>query len=649
MNSRDVRRWMVRLGLLGLAGAFTLGCPERADEITESATEPSFDFAVARTFVTPSAPLSVDRLTLADFDLTGADPFGQKVEGERGFGFASGLFDCCTGWDYGGAERDSRTDPRLPTIVEDDISISGPLILLDPSGLCGSPCALHNPFVNGTISGLVPNETYVVAMVRYGLTVNGESDIHLESLDRAIDASDQLAPLGGAPAGDPSVAITSFPTIVPFQVDANPYILGQFTANSLGEGGFDVVISAPGVVYENISGDPDDLADNAAFDSTLVALNDDTPTDLPRYNYIVIFQGDAVDAADAADNPTAIRFQIGQDIDAGTGQPLARHYAPNAGGFTIPELVAAPGGAGRPDSVTVTFNRLEELAGGSSYTAWLLNENTGDMIPAQGTYQEIAIVADRDPISGEILTTADSLGATTAGSFSFAGGFVEGERVVGLRHQLTVSDATLPGGAMDTVGFYTHLILSVDDAPGDASPSNSRPFFFRFTDQNETPNDFFDDSFLSGTMTFGNVDLADPSDLRVYNGSGFGTGGFREDELSVDLQALSRPPVGYQLVAWLIPDDGSSPFRLPDITGPPPARVNLTDADVSTEADVVTMNGILDANFHVFEGEAGISFPNFSTFVVTLEPKVGIAGMGPVRVYSGSVPDDIADQDEGEG
>jgi len=605
MNPRDVRRWTVRLGLLGLASAFMLGCPERADEITESASEPSFDFAVAGIYVEPGGPFSIDNTILAAIDTTVADAFGREGITDRTQAGGATFFGCggafCPAWEP--EMRNASEDPRLPALGDADAA--GNIGITPDSVLGGFPFAVF------TFSGLNPNTTYLITLERLGVNVNQGLDHSNVLLDDpaleaiigsvAPDAPDQLVRLGGS-AGT--------------TVGSNPYEIGTMTSDVGGDVAFNF--------FAFDGGGTNDILSTATQDAF----------DLPQYNYIVIYEGTS-----SAGTPV-LRGQVGVELDAATGEPVNNALGPFPdAAYSISEMLGSPGGAGRPDAISVALDNLEELANGE-YTAWLMNPGTGEMVPAVGTYERIAIVADRDPISGEIIATSDSLAETVNGVSSFVGGDPSGERVVGFRHELSVSDGTLPGGANDTVGFYTDFVLSADDAPGDGSPSASQIFWFNYTDQGGTPADLFDDVFnFAGSTSFGNFGTG-----RVYNGSGFGTGGIRENELSVDMEALSRPPVGYQLVAWLIREDGST-FRLPDITGPPPDRVDLTNADVSTDPTVVTQNGILEANFRVFANEANIDFTNFTTFMITLEPKAGIGAMGVIPVYQGEVPVDLISDD----
>ena len=334
MSPRIVRQWLVRVGLVGGAALVLNGCPPDAAEITEQAVDPSQNFPIASNFLTPFGVFLINNITLADFDTTTADAFGTSTPGAGSF---YGPVNFGNGWDLGGFDRNASTDPRLPLLTDADADLPDVATALEfgePSGVCGGDCEFWNPFLTANITSLAPNDTYIVALYRYGLTVNGELDAGLAAQGLALDAADALVVAGGSgPAGDPTLEITAFPTFTaPIPADANPLILGFFPTDVDGAGAFDVVIDGTGVVYNDNSGAPSD----AAFDSALVARNDNVATTFPRYNYIVLLQGPATDAADAATKASVMRWQIGTDFLSGTGAAINNGYAPFPLPFTIP-------------------------------------------------------------------------------------------------------------------------------------------------------------------------------------------------------------------------------------------------------------------------------------------------------------------------
>lgn len=619
MSSHVVGRRLLRtVPLVGLVLA-SVGCPEDTARITEQPSAASQEFPITGSFVSPSGTFALNRFRLAVFDTSVANALGTRTPGNRSF-YVTPLLFGGGGWDLSALARNSTTDPRLPAIADADAGVSAGaarIVILDPAGVCGAECPFHNPFTNGaTLTGLTPSTQYIVALFRYGITINGQLDASLIATGQPLDTPDQLTPVSGTPGGDPNVEIIAFPTIVPLVPDANPMVLGNFTSSATGTGAFDVVVDGTDVLYTDISANPPE----AAFDSTLVARDDDVQTTFPRYNYLVIIEGPATDAADAADNPQVLRFQMGQDFLASTGAPVNNGYVPfPAGAFTEGQLVAAPGGAGKTDSMTVTFNAnsvelLDTVAHPRRYEAWLVDAGSGAAIPAVGTYRRLqgATVVEEVP-----------------GTNTWAGGEA-------FSHRLILSDAGLGGGAADSLVFYSHVVLTIDDSPGDATMAAVRPFWAWYDNRGD-PGTLFDDVFSpQGTTTrFGRLNLANPVASVPFGGQGAGEGSVREGILNIDLAALSRPPLGYVYAAWLL---GPDTVQLPDITGPLPQAQSLVDADENTIPGLVTENGILDANFRLDSNAAMIDLSLYGTFRVTLEPKVGASKMSATRTLTGTPP-----------
>lgn len=630
MSSYKVRRFV---GLVVAAGTVSLlsGCPESAIDITESASDPSQDFSVASSYAEPDGSFTLGEFAIL-FDTTVSDAFARSIPGTRGtFGlvYGSGV------WDFDGQWRNGSTDQRLPALTDDDAA-AGDLVIIDGSFFGFSA---FNPYFNdGQFENLDPGTTYTVAFVKYELRVNGELDAAAAALGQPITQPDELilSP-DGTPKGDPTFNIEPFADIFA-QADANPFVLGQLTTNASGSVDMDVLIDAftatgEAVFYQDITGEPAD----ASFDSAIVARSDDVPTSLPRYNYLVLFKGEAATAADVLGLPQALRLQIGTDF-LESGEAVNNGYPPFPEQIPADELSGAPGFLGaRPKSMQATFGHLEALADGAMYEAWLANPITGSVIPATGTYYRIQLVPIIDDVTGEVIGFEEDTVATVQGTNRFVGGNDE------FRHALAVSDATLGGGATDSVGFHTYLMLTIAESPGGAEPAAARPFWLQYTDQNGTPDDLGDDVFfLSGKPSFGYFELANPAASRTYSGEGNGLGGVRFDPngsvVSVDMRNLSRPPVGYVLAGWLERVDGTT-FRMPDVTGPPPDFVDLVDADVQLVENLVTPNGVLDANFRVVTSEAGIDLTEFRRFLITLEPKAGLESRGPILVQVGDLPE----------
>lgn len=631
MTHIDVHRWLARVGLVASVSLVLVGCPEDAIDITETRSEAAQNFPISSAFVEPEGTFDVERLTLAGFDVTVSDAFGRSTgilgtfNEDNAFGFPA--------YSLATLARNGSSDPRLPALADADADViqfcvmgSPPFAGFDP-GVWDLFCAVTN---------LEPNQVYTVMMVRYALTVSGELDAAATALGEPVSAPDELTVLGGSPGGAPTT-VCDFSTPVPAAPNTNPFVLGIVSTDETGTAVIDCLPTssdAEPTWWRNF----DDPLPAGVEDSIPFGPNNGTdPVDLsiPSYNYLVLVEGQGTEADPVPAGPPVMRWQVGHDID-GSGTPINNALAPfPAAALSEEELVAAPGGAGRPDSLTVTFNDLEALTGGV-YEAWLVNPATGSAIPAVGTYNRIELTAEIDPVTGEPTGFSEEIVETVPNTASFVGGN-SGD---GFRHQLIVSDNTLPAG--DTLGLHGYLVLTLTETPGGADLPDAQSYWFQFTDQNETPANFFDDRFIrTGTTTFGRFDLANPSASLPYGADGGGLGGFRGDVLSVDLTSISRPPVGYVYVGWLVRPDGSA-VRLPDITGPPPEHVSLVNADVTIEPGVVTPKGILEANLRLDASEQGIDFSEFTRFVLTLEPKLGEPGMGFIPTHAGDVPDVIA-------
>ncbi|GEM_PF-404550 len=653
MGARTVRH-LARLGIAGAMVIVLTGCPEdAADIVAYKTTILNFDVAPTGAVSFTEGELAVDAYLILAFDTTAADAFNRSVAGTRN-GYSATATAYGGGWNFTGFERTSANDSRLPALTEDDVVVvpsaavppSG-VVFADPNTVCGSDCPYHNLWVDGRIENLAPSSTYIVALFRYGLNVNGQLDAALAAMDSALDAPDELVPVGGTPSGDPTLEIVSYPTFTaPIASDANPLVLGYFTTNASGVGGWDVVVDGTDVLYSDISASPAD----ASFDSALVARNDDTQTTFPRYNYLVVLEGPATDAADAADNPQAFRFQIGQDFDATTGNPINNGYAPFATPFATKDLVSLPTFSGRASAVSAEFLNMEPLAGSARWQGWLVNREVGasSAIPATGTYERVAIVREYDPVTGEILSEADSVLESTPQTAVFVGELsaqVEGNEQE-VKHRLVVTDVSL-GGA-DSVGFFTDVVVSLEPGGAATTPSDATLAWFQYTDQNGTPTDFSDDVVFEGDVSFGTFDATDPASSRLVTVTDFmqsrGLGGVRENEVTIEITNLPLPPIGYYYEGWLVGPNGNA-VSLGPIKGLAPDTVSLFDADINQDLPSVTATGIRFASVSaILDSEAIVSqlgedfTVNLTTFYLTLEPKVGAAAKNIADLEVGSLP-----------
>jgi len=612
------------------------GCTERASDIVTTPSQPSQDFPVAGAYVEPAGSYSVERVPVL-FDTTLTDAFG------RGTG-VMGTFNRDNDEDWGAYSlrdfgRNASTDPRLPALGDADAEVGGWCYFASPA--MWGPEGVWDFYCE--VVGLNPSTRYTAMMVRYSLTVNAELDVAAAALGEPITQPDQLTVLGSNPQGYPTT-LCDYGTQTPVIRNANPFVLGYVDTDAGGEAVIDCIPEStaadPTWWRNDVDEFPTGVEDSIPFGPN-TGLDAIDPA-LPSFNYIVLVegQGDAVNPVPTG--AAALRWQVANDINA-SNQGINNAIAPFSELIPADEISGAPGYLGaRPDSLQVTFSNLEELTGGSVYQAWLVNPGTGGSAPATGTYYKIELVPIIDDVTGEIIGFSEDTVETVTGTSSFVGG----DAAYGFLHSLVVSDATLGSGA-DSVGLNTHVTLTITSSPGSALP-DARPFWFQYSDQNGTPPDYGDDSFfLDGPTLFGNFDAANPAGSRVYSGEGQGLGGVRAGELSVDVINVSRPPVGYYLAGFLVALDGTT-FSLPEVTGPSPDYTSLVNADVEAVDPVVTATGILNANARVVEGEAGILIGDYFNFILSLEPKAGLPGLGPIPVQSGEIPEVVRQRAEPE-
>jgi hypothetical protein len=646
------------LGLMGAVVVLFTGCPEDAADIVEPrATALDFDVAPLAGVMFPRGAMSVDRLFLAAFDTTVADAFGRETG--RDFGLDGGK----TGQWVFGPPAARGEDGRAPTLIATTpITSTAAGLLVNGPAIEGVE---HYFFIiSGRLEGLPPNTDFTVALVRLGTQINAELDQAAVLQGLPVTQPDSLIILNPNPAGDPNVilgvggaTVNRGDTINVFG-GANPLIVGRASSDASGASDFGIVVrcdDAGGTPVFYCS-DSDPISDAALEDSVMFGRNDGLPYVLPRYNYVVLYEGVGV-PTDAT--PQVARWQTGQDLDL-TGQPINNGAAPfPSGAFTTAQLIAAPGGAGAPDSVTLEIFNAEALTGGAVYQAWLYNrdESPPTLVPATATYQRVAIVRDRDPVTGEVLSESDSVMETVSGATGFTGQLtvdVAGKPVPQeVKHRLIITDATTGGGS-NAPGLFTDIIVSLE-AGAASAPSAGTALWFQYTDQNGTPTNFFDDVSTSGSLGFGHFDLQTPADSRVFAEGDFtqssGVGGVLDVggnlvQVSVDLRNLPLPPGGYFYEGWLYNPETGNALSMGPLTTLPPDTVSLFDADIDQSLPAVTSTGIRFANASLvlddpsaIVSQDGNQFtPNLVTFLLTLEPKLGVSTKNVAELEVGSLP-----------
>jgi hypothetical protein len=608
------------------------GCPDQAADIIEpKSTILDFDVAPLPDASLPGGDVAIDNLVLADFDLSrnNGDAFDRATDALPAYDEAS------ADWIWGGP-ADASVDGRAPTLLQQTPVVVGTGLLVESPADQGGP--YYNIWVSGVMEGLTPNTQYTVAFVRYGVDVKAELDQAAIMRGEPITQPDSLVVLNPNPLGDPNVDINFSTTgnegdTIPAQPGGNPFIIGNATVDAGGVSDFGIMISATDAVT---GGNPyfwtseDTIPTAAMLDSAMFGRNDGVAFAPTSYNYIVMFEGLGVTGR------TVARWQVAQDLDL-NGDPLSNAFYPYPTDvFTLEELIAAPGGAGRPDSISVELFNAKPLAGSNVWQAWLVNrdESPITMIPAVSTYERVAIVRERDPITGEIISETDEILETVPGAFTFTGQLraeVAGKEVPQeVKHRLIITDASIGGGSGP--GFFTDVVFSQENGAA-SDPSDRTSTWFQYTDQGGTPGDYFDDVSASGLLEFGHFVLDDPATSVEFTAGDWiqtsGFGGTREDEVSVDVTNLPLPPVGFYYEGWLTGPNGNA-LSLGPITSLPPDSVSLYDADIDLNLPSVTATGIRFANVAAVVGPDAIvtvtptdTIVNLRIFLLTLEPKLG--------------------------
>ncbi|HEX7092018.1 MAG TPA: hypothetical protein VF192_18010, partial [Longimicrobiales bacterium] len=333
--------------------------------------------------------------------------------------------------------------------------------------------------------------------------------------------------------------------------------------------------------------------------------------------------------AEVVTSAPAVRAQIGPDIDA-NGGAINNGFAPfPPSRYTTEELVKAPSGEGGPDSMRIQVYHLDGLASGSTYQAWLYNPGTGAIASPSVDWvieEEIRELTD----AGDVIITYDTVGAGSGSTFPGQGG--PGT----FRHTLTV--ATRSGGPR--VSEYTHFLISIESGGQAATPSASIPVWRQFTDERGTPEDYFDDAYIPGDISFGTFPLSGLP--YVFTPRGTGRADFHGGDLRVIAEQLSRPPVGYYYAGWLVNDETGAAVYLGPLTSSPPGAQSLFDADVNPGLPGVTPDGILRAALTVTESSVGGKFYDYNAIRITLEPKSSPESVpAPSVVLGGPVPDPV--------
>lgn len=612
------RKMMRSLSSAVLGGALllTLGGCLREDENALVVLGPDSAVVVVPlvrpAFLRPAqGTATANRLELISFDQTPPDAFGRATS-EFGYGWR--LTNSRPWYIFDLAARNMTTDPRLPALgglgTEDIEQARAPF----------GACRLGDGgnFWGGTggwdffcfLEGLKPNTDYSALLYRYALNVNGELDVPEMLLNGAVAQPDEFVPLGGSPGGYPTELCDFDPARPTFTVgvtgDQNPLNMGFVTTDANGMLVFDCLVGSGGFWADEFLTDPAEAP---------MAPNRFESFGLPKYNYIVIFEGTGTPAAPIPSGPMVIRFKVGVDIDQ-SGNPVGNSFGPlPTSGLNPFQLAEADFAESRPDSIILRLRNLAVLSS-SVYQLYALTSG-GAVGPLDFRYSNVVPLE-----AGDSVVIADTL---NDGSPRILASIEGGANT----HVLKVEH---PDDA-------THIFAAVQSAAGGA-PSSVQPLWMEGGIQ--PPGVVKTKSF---GVNFGTFAL-DGVEQRTWAIGGSASGGLFGDEFRQRYNLLPRPPVGYRYVTWLA--SGDTLFqRLPDasFTSPPPEYAVLEAADTDMGiSDVVQPITILEAFTRIcLDQTSGCEGPfdlsGFDRFLLTLEPRAADPSEpGPTVVLEGLIP-----------
>jgi hypothetical protein len=541
-----------------------------------------------------------------------------------------------------------RIDPRTPALSATVV----PQIVGDPNA-SGSPAALYvfrpgsysvgeatNTYyrVRSAFTGLTGGATYQLVFVQYRDAVTGELDQEQRILNGAVTEPDVLtppttsSPYAGEPNTTPFDAAAEEPTCGtgPLRTN-NPFIAAQFVADG---GGAAFV---------------DRCWEGGSF--TFFGRSDDTPYDLPGYNYIELWEGGY------GTGTPVLRIQVAQDVDP-DGVPLNNAYPPfpAPGMTTVPnssttgptaanpfnpaanfpkvDRLAAfpmdtttannadpatsfayslPGAYRIPNVVTGKLFNLQALTAGV-YKLWLVNRDGSLFKPATGTLAEYTF-PDGVPTAGQTVT-----------------GPIEFTSAIDTAY-FTLDPYTTITGAPGAGDSLFNLVVTKEDAAGAGQPGASQPLWVSVARLPGVPGF----GTAAGNLAFGTFS----SRLHfVPQGSLSGgvigdTNSFRDARIDLKLTGLMRPPVGYEYHGFLLPSAAAAE-DIGTILGPDGQP--LTDADVTVGGPVTEtaiVSATLDHSFATASGTPAIC--GYDGVAVYLVPK-GDVDAPVTAVFEAGIP-----------
>jgi len=289
---------------------------------------------------------------------------------------------------------------------------------------------------------------------------------------------------------------------------------------------------------------------------------------------------------------------------------------------SIQTLVLDPGVT---DDSTVRFvvRNLPGLSAGA-YQVWLADSAVTGSVSAAG---RIIMITTVDDGAGGTMPDTTEL-AASASSFNPPSNTY---------NQIEV-EVRQSGLGQNPQALY-NAFVTIEDAAA-TTPSTAR-FLFRRT----TGGTF------AGSLVFGNFGDAARSDDVAYSfAAANGFGGVRGDEeISVDINELSRPPRGFYYEGWLL-SESQPAVRIDVLKTPYPERMSLLDADQNFGCAPgacepnSTGTEILKSNVRGFPSDMGLpatkSFCEYNELRLMVQPKAA-SGMGVSYVLTAGLPEPV--------
>jgi hypothetical protein len=250
------------------------------------------------------------------------------------------------------------------------------------------------------------------------------------------------------------------------------------------------------------------------------------------------------------------------------------------------------------------------------------------------------VASGTDPITGDTVFVTDSTDIAATRTAGYAGS--DDALVTTVRVTL---DSTADGSNPAT---YHAVVVTLETAPA-TSPGPAQ-FLWRRIGVGG-----------GGSMLFGNYggsdvfNLTSPRDY-VFGARGAGLGGARGPEMSVDMEELARPPVGFYYAGYIVKADGTGhlvdTLRSAWNADPTISRVSLYTADVNDLLPDIVGGDIRHSQIrNCAEGsgqnscqntmalDVDSTFAGYENFQLKLEPKGGVA---PIRnksvTHAGALP-----------